>query len=89
MLIALDLTPDWMTPSTSRSCEYALDEFDCASILSSDDVYAIIFRRPERLKENLAVFDLRLTGKEMDQISRMTIPNSRLINELQWVPGWD
>ena len=46
-------------------------------------------RRPERLKENLAVFDFRLTGKEMDQISRMTIPNSRLISELQWVPRWD
>ncbi len=45
--------------------------------------------KPERLKENLAVFDFRLTDEEMDQISRMTAPNSRLINEPLWVPHWD
>jgi len=30
-----------------------------------------------------------LTDAEMDQISRMAVPNSRLINEPQWVPHWD
>ena len=45
--------------------------------------------KPERLKENLDVFDFRLTDEEMDQISRMAAPNSRLINEPQWVPHWD
>ncbi|HZP20737.1 MAG TPA: aldo/keto reductase [Bauldia sp.] len=43
----------------------------------------------KRLKENFDVFDFRLTKQEMDQISQMTVPNSRLINEPQWVPHWD
>lgn len=59
-------------------------------LIQQDDVIAIPrTSKPERLKENLAVFDFRLTDGEMDQISRMTIPDSRLINEPQWVPRWD
>ena len=59
-------------------------------LIQQDDVIAIPkTSKPERLKENLDVFDFRLTDEEMDQISRMTVPNSRLINEPQWVPHWD
>ena len=59
-------------------------------LIQQDDVIAIPrTSKPERLKENLAVFDFRLTAEEMDQISRMTTPDSRLINEPQWVPRWD
>jgi diketogulonate reductase-like aldo/keto reductase len=45
--------------------------------------------RVERLKENLAVFDFALTDEEMLEIGDMAVPNSRLINEPQWVPKWD
>jgi diketogulonate reductase-like aldo/keto reductase len=59
-------------------------------LIQQDDVIAIPkTSKPERLKENLDVFDFRLTDAEMDQISRMTVPNSRLINEPLWVPHWD
>ena len=59
-------------------------------LIQQDDVIAIPkTSRPERLKENLDVFDFRLTDAEMDQISRMTAPNSRLIDEPLWVPHWD
>ena len=59
-------------------------------LIQQDDVIAIPkTSKPERLKENLDVFDFRLTDEEMDQISRMTVPNSRLINEPLWVPHWD
>jgi diketogulonate reductase-like aldo/keto reductase len=59
-------------------------------LVQQEDVIAIPkTSTPGRLKENLAVFDFRLTDEEMDQISRMTVPNSRLINEPLWVPHWD
>lgn len=59
-------------------------------LIQQDDVIAIPkTSKPERLRENLDVFDFRLTDAEMDQISRMTVPNSRLINEPAWVPHWD
>jgi diketogulonate reductase-like aldo/keto reductase len=59
-------------------------------LIQQEDVIAIPkTSHPERLKENLDVFDFRLTDDEMDQISRMTAPNSRLINEPMWVPHWD
>jgi 2,5-diketo-D-gluconate reductase B len=59
-------------------------------LVQQDDVIAIPrTSKPERLRENLAVLDFQLTGDEMSQISRMTTPNSRLINEPQWVPRWD
>jgi len=44
---------------------------------------------PARLAENLAVFDFELTAAEMDQISRLKRPSSRLINEPDWVSRWD
>jgi 2,5-diketo-D-gluconate reductase B len=59
-------------------------------LIQQDDVTAIPrTSKSDRLKENLSVFDFRLTRQEMDQISGMTRPNSRLINEPQWVHNWD
>lgn len=43
----------------------------------------------ERLSENLAVFDFALTDAEMARIGALTRPDSRLVNEPQWVPQWD
>lgn len=43
----------------------------------------------ERLRENLAVFDFALSDDEMRQMSNLTRPNSRIINEPTWVPVWD
>jgi 2,5-diketo-D-gluconate reductase B len=43
----------------------------------------------ERLSENLAVFDFALSEAEMAQMSALTRPGSRLVNEPQWVPAWD
>lgn len=59
-------------------------------LIQQGDVIAIPrTSKPERLRENLTVSDFRLTDQEMNLISHMTTPNSRLINEPQWVPRWD
>jgi diketogulonate reductase-like aldo/keto reductase len=59
-------------------------------LVQQDDVIAIPrTSKPARLGENLAVFDFELTEEEMNRISHMTAPNSRLVNEPQWVPRWD
>ena len=59
-------------------------------LIQQDDVIAIPrSSKPERLKENLGVFDFALTDKEMAEIGNMTVAGSRLINEPQWVPHWD
>ena len=59
-------------------------------LVQQGDVIAIPrTSKPGRLKENLAVFDFALTDEEMAQISQMTVADSRLINEPQWVPQWD
>ena len=42
-----------------------------------------------RLRENLAIFDFELTAAEMDRISLLRRPGSKLINEPDWVPAWD
>lgn len=42
-----------------------------------------------RLAENLAVFDFALSADEMRRMGSLTRPNSRLINEPQWVAEWD
>lgn len=59
--------------------------------LTQQDGVAAIPRtsKPARLNENLCVFDFQLTDDEMRLIGQMTRPNSRLVNEPQWVPNWD
>jgi diketogulonate reductase-like aldo/keto reductase len=59
-------------------------------LLQQPDVVAIPkTARVERLKQNLDVFDFELTPAEMAALSNMTQPNSRLVNEPQWVAQWD
>jgi 2,5-diketo-D-gluconate reductase B len=59
-------------------------------LIQQDDVIAIPrSSKPERLKENLDIFDFTLTDEEMAEIGSMTVADSRLINEPQWVPKWD
>jgi diketogulonate reductase-like aldo/keto reductase len=59
-------------------------------LVQQPDVVAIPkTAKPERLAENLAVFDFALTDAEMARMSALTRPNSRLVNEPQWVAEWD
>jgi diketogulonate reductase-like aldo/keto reductase len=59
-------------------------------LVQQPDVVAIPkTSKPERLEENLDVFDFTLTDAEMARMSALTRPNSRLINEPQWVAEWD
>jgi diketogulonate reductase-like aldo/keto reductase len=45
--------------------------------------------RPERLKENLAIFDFALSDAEMDAMSGLKKRGLRLVNEPAWVAEWD
>jgi diketogulonate reductase-like aldo/keto reductase len=45
--------------------------------------------RPERLRENFAVFDFELDDSDMAAMSALTRPGSRLVDEPQWVGRWD
>ena len=59
-------------------------------LVQQDDVVAIPkTARVERLAENLAIFDFALTDAEMARMSALTRPNSRNVNEPQWVAEWD
>jgi diketogulonate reductase-like aldo/keto reductase len=59
-------------------------------LVQQTDVIAIPkTANPERLAENLAVFDFTLSDAEMARMSALTRPGSRLVNEPQWVPEWD
>jgi 2,5-diketo-D-gluconate reductase B len=59
-------------------------------LIQQDDVVAIPkTAKSERLAENLDVFDFALTDAEMARMSALTRPNSRNVNEPQWVPEWD
>jgi 2,5-diketo-D-gluconate reductase B len=59
-------------------------------LVQQPDVVAIPkTAKAERLPENLAVFDFALTDAEMARMSALTRPNSRLVNEPQWVAEWD
>jgi 2,5-diketo-D-gluconate reductase B len=59
-------------------------------LVQQDSVIAIPrTSKPERLTENLEVFDFELSDDEMAQMHNLSRPNSRLINEPQWVPEWD
>ncbi len=59
-------------------------------LIQQPDVMAIPrTSKPERLPENLAVFDFALTDAEMARMGALIRPGSRLVNEPQWVPEWD
>ena len=59
-------------------------------LVQQPDVVAIPkTAKAERLAENLAVFDFALTDAEMARMSALTRPESRLVNEPQWVAEWD
>lgn len=58
-------------------------------LVQQGDVIAIPrTSKVERLHENLAVFDFQLSDDEMQRMSRLTRPNSRLITN-SLVPVWD
>ena len=57
-------------------------------LVQQPDVIAIPrSSKPARLAENLAVFDFSLSDAEMAQMSALTKPGQRIINEPQWVPN--
>ena len=59
-------------------------------LVQQGDVIAIPrTSKVERLRENLAVFDFELSSDDMRAMSRLTRPNSRLINEQACVASWD
>ena len=59
-------------------------------LVQQPDVIAIPrSSKPARLAENLAIFDFSLSETEMAQMSALTKPGQRIINEPQWVPEWD
>jgi 2,5-diketo-D-gluconate reductase B len=58
--------------------------------LIQQEIIAAIPRssRPERIAENLDVFDFRLTAEEMDRISALARPDGRVANP-GFAPHWD
>jgi diketogulonate reductase-like aldo/keto reductase len=59
-------------------------------LIQQGDVVAIPrTSRPERLRENLSVFDFQLTDTEMEQVGRLHRTGNHLVNEPDWVPEWD
>jgi 2,5-diketo-D-gluconate reductase B len=58
--------------------------------LIQQEIVAAIPRssRPERIAENLDVFDFRLTAEEMDRISALARPDGRVANP-SFSPVWD
>jgi diketogulonate reductase-like aldo/keto reductase len=58
--------------------------------LIQQEIVAAIPRssKPERIAENLDVFDFRLTADEMDRISALARPNGRVANPA-FAPEWD
>jgi diketogulonate reductase-like aldo/keto reductase len=59
-------------------------------LIQQDGVIAIPrTSKPERLVENIGVFDFELSDEEMDRLSGLARPDPRLVNEPKWVPEWD
>ncbi len=58
--------------------------------LIQQEIIAAIPRssNPERIAENLDVFDFRLTADEMDRISALARPDGRVANPA-FSPAWD
>ena len=44
--------------------------------------------KPERLKENAAIFDFALTGPEMKEIGALSQKGARVVS-VSWAPDWD
>ena len=58
-------------------------------LIQHGDVIAIPrTSRPERLRENLGIFDFALSPTEMERISGLR-SDRHLVNEPEWVPAWD
>ena len=45
--------------------------------------------KPERVAENFAIEDFALTPAEMQEMSRLRRPGSRLVSNPKWAPQWD
>ena len=59
-------------------------------LLQQPDVVAIPkTAKPERLRENFAIFDFELDDRDMGAMSALTREGSRFTNEPQWVGRWD
>jgi diketogulonate reductase-like aldo/keto reductase len=59
-------------------------------LLQQPDIVAIPkTAKPERLRENFAIFDFELDDSDMDAMSALTRGGSRFTNEPQWVGRWD
>ena len=59
-------------------------------LVQQGDVVAIPkSSHPDRIRENLAIFDFVLSSAEMAEISALARPNGRLIHDSSSVPRWD
>jgi 2,5-diketo-D-gluconate reductase B len=59
-------------------------------LIQQDDVVALSrTTNPERIVENLAVFDFELREDEMAAIQTLARPNSRIVNPTGLAPVWD
>jgi 2,5-diketo-D-gluconate reductase B len=59
-------------------------------LIQQDGVIALSrTSNPDRVVENLAVFDFELRGDEMAAIQRLARPNSRIVNPAGLAPVWD
>ena len=59
-------------------------------LVQQDDVVALSrTTNPERIVENLAVFDFELREDEMAAIQTLARPNSRIVNPAGLAPVWD
>jgi 2,5-diketo-D-gluconate reductase B len=81
---------DPIIESIARAHDRSAAQVTLRWLVQQDSVIAIPrTSKPERLAENLEVFDFELSDDEMAQMHNLSRPNSRLINEPQWVPEWD
>jgi 2,5-diketo-D-gluconate reductase B len=59
-------------------------------LIQQDGVVALSrTTNPDRVAENLAVFDFELRGDEMAAIQELARPNSRIVNPPGLAPAWD